>query len=44
VKTILYFFIGALSSLLALIGIARLRRFILEPDYIPVRCDGGGKA
>jgi hypothetical protein len=41
-KRLALFALGVLSALLLLIPIARLRQFILEPDYIRVvRCDGG---
>jgi hypothetical protein len=41
-KRLFLFFLGIFSALLLLIPIARLRQFILEPDYV-VRCDGGMK-
>jgi hypothetical protein len=39
-KRLALFALSVLSALLLLIPIARLRQFILEPDYV-VRCDGG---
>jgi hypothetical protein len=39
-KRLAFFVLGVLSAMLLLIPIARLRQFILEPDYVH-RCDAG---
>ena len=41
-KRIILFLIGGACGAFALIALARLRQFVLEPDYI-ARCDGGTK-